>query len=192
MSFEPFRKLTSKTVRLPQENIDTDQIIPARFLTTTERAGMGEGAFADWRYGPDGQKLAGSPLNAGDIDQRKILVAGDNFGCGSSREHAAWALTEFGFRVVISTKMGDIFRSNSLKNGLLTIIVPKDAHQAMMAAPDPEMSVDLEAGEIRFGNHVVPFEVEAFARHCLLEGQDPMGILVGADNDITAFEEARS
>lgn len=192
MSFEPFRKLTSKTVRLPQENIDTDQIIPARFLTTTERAGMGEGAFADWRYGPDGQKLAGSPLNAGDIDQRKILVAGDNFGCGSSREHAAWALTEFGFRVVISTKMGDIFRSNSLKNGLLTIIVPKDAHQAMMAAPDPEMNVDLEAGEIRFGNHVVPFEVEAFARHCLLEGQDPMGILVGADNDITAFEEARS
>lgn len=191
MSFDPFRQLSSKTIRLPQENIDTDQIIPARFLTTTERAGLADAAFHDWRYDASGQLIPGHPLNAHDLGDRQILIAGDNFGCGSSREHAAWALTQYGIRAVISTKMGDIFKSNSMKNGLLTIIVPPEAHAAMMAAPDPTMNIDLEAGEIRFGNHVVPFEVEAFARLCLLEGKDSLEFLADASPEITAFEEAR-
>ena len=190
MTFEPFRTLTTRTLVLPERNIDTDQIIPARFLTTTDREGLGQAAFHDWRYGEDGP--TDHPLNRVDMGATQILVAGDNFGCGSSREHAAWALLGFGIRAVVSTSFGDIFRSNSLKNGLLPVQVDEEMLRLLTATPNREVTIDLEAQELRFGNHVVAFETEPFARRCLLDGQDQLGALLSALPEIEAFEEARS
>ncbi|MBB4658880.1 3-isopropylmalate dehydratase small subunit [Parvularcula dongshanensis] len=192
MTFEPFRTLTSRTLVLPEENIDTDQIIPARFLTTTDKNGLGEAAFHDWRYGPDGVLDEGHILNSTDTGSHQVLVAGDNFGCGSSREHAPWALLAYGLRAVISTSIADIFRSNSLKNGLLPVVVSPEVHKDLLEQPGREVTIDLDAEELRFGNHVVPFSTEPFARRCLLEGNDPLGVLLNAMPEIEAFEEGRA
>ena len=188
MTFEPFTRLTSRTLVLAEENIDTDQIIPARFLTTTDKDGLGQAAFYDWRHGPDGVLDEGHVLNQADPDATRVLVAGDNFGCGSSREHAPWALLAYGFKAVISTSIADIFRSNSLKNGLLPVVVDADTHALLLEQPGREVTIDLEAEEVRFGNHVKAFRTEPFARRCLLEGRDPLGVLLDALPDIEAFE----
>ena len=188
MSGEPFRTLTSRTIVLPDANIDTDQIIPARFLTTTTREGLGAAAFHDWRYDAEGRPRADCVLNAVDPAAHRVLVAGDNFGCGSSREHAPWALLDYGVRVVISTGIGDIFRSNALKNGLVPIVVEPAVHAELLAQPGREITVDLAACELRFGNHVVGFEIDAFGRACLLEGVDTLGYLRNRLPAIEAFE----
>jgi 3-isopropylmalate/(R)-2-methylmalate dehydratase small subunit len=188
---EPFGVLTSQTLVLPQENIDTDQIIPGRFLTTTSREGLGKLCFNDWRYGPDGQPLQDFPLNRLDPSQHRVLVAGRNFGCGSSREHAPWALCDWGFRAVISTEIADIFTSNCLKNGLLPIVVDEETHKRLLDHPGESVTVDLEACEVRFGNHVCAFRVEPFARRCLMDGVDTLGWLLGRLPAIEAFEQRR-
>lgn len=187
---EAFTKLTSKTIVLPQSNIDTDQIIPARFLTTTDRDGLGDFAFRDWRFDQFGNKIS-HPLNARDPELVRVIVAGDNFGCGSSREHAPWALTALGFRAMISSSFGDIFRSNALKNGLLPVEVEPSTLRLLMECDGHDVTIDLEEEELRFGNHVVPFSTEPFSRKCLLEGRDTMGVLLGALPDIEAFEADR-
>ncbi|MEM9233799.1 MAG: 3-isopropylmalate dehydratase small subunit [Pseudomonadota bacterium] len=187
---QPFRTLTSRTLVLREENIDTDQIIPARFLTTTERDGLADACFHDWRFDSTG-RLTDHVLNNTRIDQHQVLVAGDNFGCGSSREHAPWALMALGFRVVISTEIADIFRSNAMKNGLLPICLDAEAHAHMMGNPGAEVSVDLEQETVTIGNHQFPFSTEAFARRCLLEGQDSLDVLVSALPEIEVFEARR-
>lgn len=189
-SFEPIRRIESRIFVLADDNIDTDQIIPARFLTTTVRDGLAEGCFHDRRFSADGA-LTAHPLNTTPVGEHRILVAGDNFGCGSSREHAPWALLEFGFRVVISTGIADIFRSNSLKNGLLPITVPQDVHARLVRAHGAAMHVDLERQELRFGDVVHGFDIEAFARACLLEGRDSLDVLLAALPAIEAFEGQR-
>jgi len=186
---KPFGKVTSKTVSVATTNVDTDQIIPARFLTTTDRDGLGDAAFRDWRFDKDGNTLD-HPINAIDPKTHSILVAGDNFGCGSSREHAAWALDAFGVRAVISTSFGDIFKSNAVKNGLLPVEVDQATLDKLMAEPGRELTIDLEEEEIRFGNHVVSFATEPFARRCLLEGSDPLSVLLEAVPAIEAFEHS--
>ena len=184
----PFKTLTSRTVVLPQANIDTDQIIPARFLTTTTKAGLGREAFHDWRYDAEGEPRPDCILNAIDPAEHRVLVAGRNFGCGSSREHAPWALTDFGFRAVISTEIADIFTSNALKNGLLPVVVDEETHARLLEHPGELVTIDLQAGELRMGNHVVRFSVEPFARECLLEGVDTLGWLVARAPAIDAYE----
>ena len=185
-----FTQLTSRTFVLPQTNIDTDQIIPARFLTTTTRDGLGAAAFYDWRYDGDGNPIADAPLNTVDAGEHRVLVAGDNFGCGSSREHAPWALMDFGFRAVISTSIADIFSSNALKNGLLPIIVDEDTHARLLADPGGRVSVDLERCELTVGNEPpVAFSVEPFARRCLLDGVDTLGWLMERLPAIEAYEK---
>lgn len=191
MSREPFSTLRSRTVVIAQENVDTDQIIPARFLTTTAREGLGRLAFHDWRYDGDGRPTD-SPLNAVDSVTHQVLVAGRNFGCGSSREHAPWALRDFGFRAVVSTEIADIFTSNALKNGVLPVVVDADTHERLLAHPGEPVTVDLEIGELRFGNHVARFTVEAFARRCLLDGVDPLGFILDRTPAIEAYEAARA
>jgi 3-isopropylmalate/(R)-2-methylmalate dehydratase small subunit len=185
---EPFKSLTSQTLVLAQESIDTDQIIPARFLTTTTREGLGKAAFYDWRYDAYGKPLPNVELNTVDAPSHRVLVAGDNFACGSSREHAPWALLDYGFRAVVSTGIADIFTSNALKNGLLPITVDKETHEKLLARPGAEVTVDLENNELRFGNHVVKFKVEPFARRCLLEGVDNLGWMVERIPAVEKFE----
>jgi 3-isopropylmalate/(R)-2-methylmalate dehydratase small subunit len=186
---QPFTVLTSRTVVLDEANIDTDQIIPARFLTTTTKAGLGREAFHDWRYTPDGQVKPDCILNRIDPAEHRVLVAGRNFGCGSSREHAPWALTDFGFRAVISTEIADIFTSNALKNGLLPIVVDDETHERLREHPGEPITVDLERNELRMGNHVVSFSVEPFSRECLLEGVDTLGWLIARIPAIEAYEQ---
>jgi 3-isopropylmalate/(R)-2-methylmalate dehydratase small subunit len=189
---ERFAPLTSRTFVLAQANIDTDQIIPARFLTTTSRNGLGAAAFYDWRYDAHGAPIPQAPLNIVDISQHRVLVAGDNFGCGSSREHAPWALVDFGFRAVISTGIADIFASNALKNGLLPIIVDEAAHTALLAHPGGSITIDLERCELIDGNKVATsFAIDSFARRCLLDGVDTLGWLIERLPAIQDFE-ARS
>ena len=184
----PFKTLTSRTVMLAEANIDTDQIIPARFLTTTTKAGLGREAFHDWRYDPEGNARPECILNAIDPAEHRVLVAGKNFGCGSSREHAPWALTDFGFRAVISTGIADIFTSNALKNGLLPVVVDEETHARLLEHPGEIVTIDLQTNELRMGNHVVSFRVEPFSRECLLEGVDTLGWLVGRTPAIDAYE----
>jgi 3-isopropylmalate/(R)-2-methylmalate dehydratase small subunit len=187
---ERFTRLTSRTMVIAQESIDTDQIIPARFLTTTTRAGLGDKAFYDWRYDSSGAPIPDAPLNTLDRDAHAILVAGDNFACGSSREHAPWALLDYGFRVIISTSIADIFTSNALKNGVLPIQVDKATHQRLLDEPGGRVTVDLEAGTLSIGNtEPIPFNVEPFARRCLIEGVDPMGWLIERTPAIEAYEQ---
>lgn len=188
---EPLQVLSSKCVVLSQANIDTDQIIPARFLTTTSREGLGKAAFYDWRYEADGSPKPEAVLNRIDPAERRILLAGPNFACGSSREHAPWALADYGFRAVISTSIADIFTSNALKTGLLPIEVDQAVWDDLAAFPDHPVTIDLEAGEIRRGNAApTPFTVERFARRCLLDGVDTLGWLQARLPDIAAFEAA--
>ena len=186
---EPLKTLTSGTVVFSQSNIDTDQIIPGRFLTTTTREGLGAHAFHDWRYEADGSVKPEAVLNRIDPAAHRILIAGDNFACGSSREHAPWALLDYGFRAVVSTSIADIFTSNALKNGLLPIVVSQAVWDDLAAHPDQPVTIDLEAQTIRRGNaEPTPFRVEAFARQCLLDGVDAMGWLTARLPDIEAFE----
>ena len=188
---EPLQVLTSQCVVLSQANIDTDQIIPARFLTTTTREGLGRVAFHDWRYETDGSPKPESVLNRIDPSQRRILLAGPNFACGSSREHAPWALADYGFRAVISTSIADIFTSNALKSGLLPIEVDQATWDDLAAFPDQPVTIDLEAAEIRRGNAApTPFTIERFARRCLLDGVDTLGWLQARLPEIAAFEAA--
>lgn len=189
MSMKPFTVLESQIFALDRRDVDTDQIIPARFLTTTTRSGIGEGAFYDWRFDTNGTPRPDDPFVGRDIGANAVLIAGDNFGCGSSREHAPWALTEFGFKVVISTRIADIFRSNALKNGLVAIEVPDDVHADLMARDAQRITVDLEAMEIRYGNHTASFTLDPFARACLLAGTDTLGVLLAALPEIEAFEQ---
>lgn len=184
-----FKTFSSQTYVMRDENIDTDQIIPARFLTTTTREGLGKVAFHDWRYDGRGNPKADEPLNQLDVRAHQVLVAGRNFGCGSSREHAPWALHDFGFRVVISSEIADIFRSNSAKNGLLPIIAPKAAHDWLLAHEGVNVHIDLAAQRVDLGNGPsFDFDVEPFAKHCLIEGIDPLGFLLAQTEVITQFE----
>ncbi len=189
---KPLRQMSSKILVLHQDNIDTDQIVPARFLTTTSRQGLGEVAFADWRFDSAGRSRPECPLNAPDISERNILVAGENFGCGSSREHAVWALMQFGFRVVISSRLADIFRANALKNGLLAIEVDEPTHGWLLAHPEARVEIDVTRSTLRLpDDRAVEFALDPFARHCLLEGVDALGHLLDQQALISAFEHRR-
>lgn len=189
---EPFKTLTSRTVTLSQANIDTDQIIPARFLTTTTREGLGRAAFYDWRYEADGSPKPEAVLNRIDPAEHRILLAGRNFACGSSREHAPWALLDYGFRAVIATEIADIFTSNALKNGFLPIVVTQAVWDDLAAHPEQPVTIDLQAGEIRRGDAPpVTFVIESFARQCLLDGVDTLGWLQANMPEIEAFERLR-
>jgi 3-isopropylmalate/(R)-2-methylmalate dehydratase small subunit len=186
---DPITVIRSRTVVMPSSNIDTDQIIPARFLTTTTREGLGASLFADWRYDEAGQPRADFVLNKPEAHGCRILVAGHNIGCGSSREHAPWALLDHGFRAVVSTGIADIFRNNSLKNGLLPVIVDAAVHEWLVANPGAEIEVDLPAGVLRLPDgREVHFPIEAFARYCLMHGVDELGYLLGQADAIDAYE----
>jgi 3-isopropylmalate/(R)-2-methylmalate dehydratase small subunit len=190
---DPIKKIKSRTVVMPRTNIDTDQIIPARFLTTTTKAGLGKELFADWRYDANGRPNPDFVLNRPEAQGCRILVAGRNIGCGSSREHAPWALVDYGFQAVVSTEIADIFRNNSLKNGLLTVIVDEATHAWLVANPGAEIEIDLEAQTLRLPDGTTTqFPIEAFSRYCLLNGIDELGYLLSQDAKITAFERTHS
>jgi 3-isopropylmalate/(R)-2-methylmalate dehydratase small subunit len=187
----PIRTIASRTVVLPITNVDTDQIIPARFLTTTTREGLGKQAFADWRYDASGAAKSDFVLNQPEAAGCSILVAGRNFGCGSSREHAPWALLDFGFKAVISTEIADIFRNNSLKNGLLPIVVDQGTHDWLMSNPGAQVTIDLETTSITLPNGATAkFPIEGFARYCLLNGVDELGFLLKQAPAIERYETA--
>jgi len=188
---QPIRTIESRTVVLPVTNVDTDQIIPARFLTTTTREGLGKQAFADWRYDAAGATRPDFVLNTPEAAGCTILVAGRNFGCGSSREHAPWALLDFGFRAVISTEIADIFRNNSLKNGLLPIVVDEGTHGWLTSNPGAQVKIDLESTCITLPNGTTAtFPIEGFARYCLLNGVDELGFLLKQAPTIERYEAA--
>lgn len=180
-------------VKMGIDNIDTDQIIPARFLKTISKDGLGDSLFCDWRYAENGEPKADFILNTEAAKKSQILLAGDNFGCGSSREHAPWALTQYGFRAVFSTSFADIFKSNSLKNGLLPIVVSRDLHTKLFALPDDaRVAIDLAAQTVTLPDGTAAqFAVEPFSKHCLLEGVDEMGYIQGHEAQIAAFEASR-
>jgi 3-isopropylmalate/(R)-2-methylmalate dehydratase small subunit len=189
---QPIRHLQSRTVVLPNNDIDTDQIIPARFLTTTTREGLGEHLFHDWRYAPDGSTVDTFVLNRDESKDCEILVAGRNFGCGSSREHTPWALLDYGLRAVISTEIADIFRGNSLKNGFLPIEVDAGTHALLLDNPGAVVAIDVGESTLTLPDGtIVGFPLDAFARHCLLEGIDQLGYLQKHLIDIAHFEETR-
>ena len=186
-----FTAFESRMVLFPVDNIDTDQIIPARFLKTISKEGLGDQLFYDWRYDAEGKPKPDFILNTPAAKTAKILLAGDNFGCGSSREHAPWALTQYGFRAVISTSFADIFRQNSLKNSLLPIIVPRDVHAELFAHPDATVKVDLASQTLTLpSGRAVEFPVDSFAKHCLLEGIDELGYILQQSSAIATFEAA--
>jgi 3-isopropylmalate/(R)-2-methylmalate dehydratase small subunit len=192
---EPLRPFTSKVIPLPVDNVDTDQIIPARYLKGTSKDGLGEGLFADWRYDGDGTPREGFVLNRPEMAGRAVLLAGANFGSGSSREHAAWALHAFGIRAVLAPLFADIFRNNALKNGLLPVELPADAHAELAAAlradPEAEVTVDLEAETVTLpGGRTVGFTVDPFARQMLLDGTDELGYLLSQGAAVAAYEDA--
>src|ERR1700733_8336968 len=176
---EPIKTLRSRTAVIPSSNIDTDQIIPARFLTTTTREGLGKNLFADWRYDAQGAPKPDFLLNRPEAQGCQVLVAGRNLGCGSSREHAPWALLDYGFRAVISTAIADIFTSNSLKNGLLPIVVDQTSGQWLLGHPGAEGTIDLPMPWLQLPTGLtVTFPIEAFARYCLTQGVDELGFLL--------------
>ncbi len=186
---EPLKTFVSRTVVLPIDNVDTDQIIPARFLKGTTKSGLGEKLFSDWRYDAQGGRKADFVLNRPEAQGARVLVAGDNFGCGSSREHAPWALCDYGFRAVVSTSIADIFRNNALKNGLLPIVVEPALHQRLLGEPGVEVTISLEDQTLRLADGTTAqFTVEPFARYCLLNGVDELAFLQSADADIAKFE----
>jgi len=190
---EPFQTVNSRIAVLPQDNIDTDQIIPARFLKVTDKAGIGTHLFEDLRRGPDGVLLADFPLNKAENEGVAILLAGHNFGCGSSREHAPWALAGAGFRAVISTSFADIFKSNALKNGLLPVVVDSATWSALahLASSGGTVAVDLSELEVRWPGGKVGFTIDSFARTCLLHGTDELGYILDHEPEIAAFERRR-
>ena len=189
-----FTTLTSRIMPLPVNDIDTDQIIPARFLKATDKKGMGEALFADWRYNTDGTPKENFVLNNPVYKGAQILLAGDNFGCGSSREHAPWALAGFGFRAVISTSFADIFRNNSLKNGLLPVIVNADIQASLFdlteEAPMATLTIDLASQTLTLPDgRKVTFPIDGFSKSCLLNGVDELGYILGFEKQITAYEQ---
>jgi len=186
---EPITEIRSRTAVLPLDDVDTDQIIPARFLRTTVRDGLGENLFADWRYKNDGEEVESFVLNQPEAQGAQILVAGRNFGCGSSREHAPWALLDHGFRAVISTEIADIFRNNSLKNGFLPVVVGKDIHRWLLENPGAELTLNVESRSLTLPDgRVTGFPLESFSRYCLLNGVDQLGFLLNHAGDISRFE----
>jgi 3-isopropylmalate/(R)-2-methylmalate dehydratase small subunit len=190
MKFENFE---AGTVALPIDNIDTDQIIPARFLKTISKEGLGDQLFNDWRYDADGQPKPDFVLNRPEAKGAQVLVAGDNFGCGSSREHAPWALLQFGFKAVVSTSFADIFKQNSLKNGLVPIVVPADVHAKLLAQPGATVKIDLTAQTLTLEDgRRVEFPIDAFSKHCLLDGIDELGYILQQEPAIEAYEARRA
>ena len=188
---KPLTHIHSRTAVLPFENIDTDRIIPARFLTTTERTGLGKSLFNDWRYRADGSEDPEFALNKPEARGCEILVAGRNFGCGSSREHAPWALTDYGIRAVFSSEIADIFRGNALKNGLLAVVLAEADHKYLLEHPGIELEVDIAAQTIALPDgRKIEFPLEPFAKHCLLAGVDQLGFLLQHEAQIAAFEQA--
>lgn len=189
---QPFTELVSRTVVLRECNIDTDRIIPARFLTTTERKGLGRFAFNDWRHLADGSPDPAFALNRPENAGARILVAGRNFGCGSSREHAPWALLDLGLRAVISSEIADIFRSNALKNGLLPVVLDEAVVDELLARPGIELRIDVAARSVTLPDgRRFEFPLDAFAQACLLDGVDQLGYLLAQDAAITRFENLR-
>ena len=186
---EPIRQIRSRTVALPSTNIDTDQIIPARFLRTTTREGLGEHLFSEWRYTPDGKPRPGFVLNTQASAGCTVLVAGRNFGCGSSREHAPWALLDYGFRAVVSSEIADIFRNNSLKNGLLPVVVDETTLAWLLEHPGETVTIDVASGVLTLADgRSAPFPLDGFERYCLLNGVDELGFLLSKQTEIEAFE----
>jgi 3-isopropylmalate/(R)-2-methylmalate dehydratase small subunit len=184
------KSIRSRTVVLPTSNIDTDQIIPARFLTSTSRAGFGKNLFADWRYDTAGNPKPDFALNKPEARGAQILVAGRNIGCGSSREHAAWALQDFGIAAVVSTEFADIFRTNCLKNGLVPVLVDEQTHAWLLAHPGAEINIDVDSTTLSLPDGTpVKFPLEGFARYCLLNGVDELGYLLSQNASITAYEQ---
>jgi len=189
---ERINQIRSRTVVLPSTNIDTDQIIPARFLRATTRQGFGQRLFADWRFDASGAPRPDFVLNRPEAAGCQVLVGGRNFGCGSSREHAPWALLDYGFRAVISEQIADIFYSNSLKNGLLPIVVDATTATWLIAHPGVEVQIDLQACTLTLpGGVTVRFPIDGFGRYCLLNGIDELGFLRSREVEIRAFEQAR-
>lgn len=190
---EGFTRIESKTVVLPLDDIDTDQIIPARFLTTTTKTGLGENLFNDWRYNDDGSEKPDFILNTDAAKGAQVLVGGRNFGCGSSREHAPWALVDFGIRAVISTEIADIFRGNSLKNGLVPVLIDSETHQWLIDNPGAEVAVDIEKRTLELPDgREIAFPIDGFSRYCLMNGLDQLGFLMESEDAIKAFEAARA
>jgi 3-isopropylmalate/(R)-2-methylmalate dehydratase small subunit len=191
---EPFESLTSRIIAIAVENIDTDQIIPARFLKTTSKAGLGQNLFADWRYDPDGTSKPDFALNQPEAQGAQVLLVGDNFGCGSSREHAPWALMDFGFRAVVSTSFADIFSNNALKNGLLPVVVDAETHRQLFSLveeePGTQIAIDLASQALQLPDgRRVTFPIDGFSKTCLLEGIDQLGYLLKHEADIAAYEQ---
>jgi 3-isopropylmalate/(R)-2-methylmalate dehydratase small subunit len=193
---EKFTKFTGRIAPLPIDNVDTDQIIPARFLKTISKVGLGDQLFYDWRYDEQGNPKPEFILNQPEGKAAQVLLAGDNFGCGSSREHAPWALTQYGFRAVISTSFADIFRGNAVKNSLVPIIVPRDAQEklfkAVQANPETTVTVDLAQQKLILPDgSAVEFPIDGFSKHCLLEGVDELGYILQQEDAIAAYEATR-
>jgi 3-isopropylmalate/(R)-2-methylmalate dehydratase small subunit len=191
---KPFIAFESRVVPMPNNNIDTDQIIPARFLKTTSKEGLDKNLFCDWRYNADGSPKPDFILNTPRGQNAQVLLAGDNFGCGSSREHAPWALTQFGFRAVISTSFADIFKQNALKNSLIPIVVPADVHAKLFALPEEaQVKVDLASQTLTLPDgQKVEFPVDSFSKTCLLEGIDELGWILKQEPAIAAYEATRT
>ena len=189
---EPMTSIRGRTLVAPQENIDTDQIIPARFLTTTVRQGLGRAAFYDWRFDAQGAPLPDAPFGHVIPGEKYVLVAGANFGCGSSREHAPWALLDFGVKAVVTTKLADIFRSNALKNGLVAVEVDEELHRFLLENPGVDVTVDVENRIVGTHNGGMSgrFDLEPFARRCLLDGVDPLGHLLRHAPEIERYERS--
>jgi 3-isopropylmalate/(R)-2-methylmalate dehydratase small subunit len=193
---EKLTAFTTTVVRLLVDNVDTDQIIPARFLKTTEKTGLGQHLFEDWRYEADGSPKAEFVLNKPESKRARVLLGGSNFGSGSSREHAPWALMDYGFQAVIATSFADIFRNNALKNGLLPVILDAETHTRLVEEleeiPHGQVTVDLARQELRLpSGHAVSFPIDGFSKTCLLNGTDEMGYLLGFEEQILAFERQR-
>jgi len=190
-----FTTLTSRVVLMPNNDIDTDQIIPAQFLKVTDKNGLADALFFHWRYNDDKSPKADFVLNRPESQGAQILLAGDNFGCGSSREHAPWALTSYGFRVVISTSFADIFRNNALKNGLVPVIVDPQSHQMLFdlleEVPHTELTIDLATQTLSFPHGSVTFPIDPFNKACLLNGVDELGYIMGFEKEIAAFEQGQ-
>lgn len=192
---EPIKKFTARMAPLPVNDIDTDQIIPARYLKVTDKNGLGEACFTDWRYNADGSPKPEFVLNKPEYKGAGVLIGGNNFGCGSSREHAPWALMGAGFQAVVSTYFADIFRNNSLKNGLLPIIVDEETHHQLisLAEEDPETQVvvDLESQTLTLPDgRAVTFPIDGFSKHCLLNGVDQLGYLISLEDQVVEYESA--
>lgn len=192
---KPFETIKSRVIPLPRNDIDTDQIIPARYLKVTDKAGLAEGLFSSWRYLPNGEPDPEFPLNRPEYHGAKILLAGDNFGCGSSREHAPWALAGWGIRAVISTSFADIFRNNALKNGLLPVTVDASTHKSLLALieddPSAKVGIDVDAQQLNLPDgSTASFPIDTFSKNCLLEGVDQLGYLLKYEAQIAAYEQA--